>query len=53
VQRLLYQNADRRIDFALANINRLFERIEKIEERINTLEYTLSLLSKRIDDLEG
>jgi len=48
----LYQNTDHRLDFALANVNRLFERLEKVEESINTLEYTLSLLSKRIDDLE-
>jgi tetrahydromethanopterin S-methyltransferase subunit B len=49
---LLSQNVDRRVDFALSNINRLFERIEKIEENVNALEYALSLLSKRIDDLE-
>lgn len=46
------QSKDRRVDFALANLNRLFERIEKIEEQVNALEYALSLLSKRIDDLE-
>lgn len=43
---------ERRLDFALANLSKIFERLEEVEEDIRTLEYAISLLSRRIDDIE-
>ncbi len=49
---MLSQDAARRIDFTLANLNRIYERLDEIEDSMLVLEYAISLLSKRIDDLE-
>ena len=49
---MLSQDLEQRINFALVNMNNIFERLEDIEESICYLEYTMSLLSKRIDGIE-
>jgi chaperonin cofactor prefoldin len=43
---------ERRMEFALCSVSNAQDRLEEIEERISILEYSLSLLSKRVDELE-
>lgn len=51
-EKMLSQETERRIDFALCSLNHFQDRFEELEENLSLLEYAISLISKRIDELE-
>jgi hypothetical protein len=43
---------ERRVEFALYSLSYIQERLETLEDQISILEYAVSVISKRVDDLE-
>ncbi len=42
---------ERRLELALYALNRTQAKIEEIDDRVSILEYALSILSRRVDEL--
>lgn len=51
-KRMLSQETERKIDLALCSFNNIQNRFEELEEALSLLEYAITLISKRIDELE-
>jgi hypothetical protein len=49
---MLSQEMELRVEFALNCIGRIQDRFDEVEDHLSLLEYAISLVSKRIDEIE-